>query len=164
MPRLAAVLTAAAMLLAACGDDEEGDSGNRLSKAEFSKQGAKICRDGAVEAKQAAAAELRKPETRKLDQTGQQLAALRAAEDVTRGTLDELGALRPPEDIESRVDSMREGILEVYDVFDDVEAAAKEKDRDKLKEATDRIRELADQTRSDARAAGLDACLPENTP
>lgn len=162
MRRSLTLVALATVLLTGCGEDEQEGGGARLSKAEFAERGARICREGAKQAVEDVERELAKPKNRDLDETERQFVAFRAGTDTVRRALDRLGDLRAPAEIEPRVESMRKGIEETFDVLRQLERAARENDDAEAARLSRRMQELARSTRSDARAAGLDACLPEN--
>lgn len=159
MRRSLTLVAVATMLLAGCGEDEDAGGGARLTKAEFAERGAQICREGAKQTVEAAQRELAKPENRDLDETERQFVAYKAGTESARRTMDRLDDLRAPEEIEERVESMRNGIEDALDILNDLKGASREEAAD----LAQRMQELARSTRSDARAAGLEACLPENT-
>jgi hypothetical protein len=159
MRRSLTLVAVATVLLAGCGEDEQDVGAPRLSKAEFAERGARICREGAKQTVEDVERELAKPEHRDLDENERQFVAYKAGTGATRRALDRLGDLRPPKEIEPRVESMLKGIDEVFDILNELRGAS----RAEAARLAQRMQELARSTRSDARAAGLEACLPENT-
>ncbi len=142
-------------VLAGCGG-----GGDRLTKAEFSKQGEKICREGAAETKKVIEKEATSEEVRKMDPQKAQLHLASKAMPVMEKSLSRIEDLKAPEDYEPHVEKLTSGVREVMDLFDEI----KDKPQDaEAGEYATRLQKLQKQTRSAASAAGLEACLPENT-
>lgn len=145
-----------AFALAGCGGDDGGGGGDRLSKAEFTAEGKRICEASAKRTQEVVQAELAKEDVQKMDQTEQQLAGLKVSKPVVEDTMDKLEALEAPKDAEPHVKTLTSGVREVMEIFDDPKSIG----QDELK----RLQELTNETRTAARKAGLESCLPENTP
>ena len=140
----------------ASGGGGGGGGGDRLTKAEFSAEGKRICEASAKRTQEVVQAELAKDVVRKLGQTEQQLAAMKAGKPVVMDTMDKLEALEAPKAVEPHVKTLTSGVREVMEIFDDPKSIG----QDEL----ERLRKLTDETRTAAQKAGLEACLPENTP
>jgi hypothetical protein len=150
--RCAAVVISA-LVLAGCGGDDEGP---RLTKAQFSAEGKRICDTGAKRTTEVVEEELAKDEVQKMDETEQRLHTLEASRPIVDDTMDKLAGLEAPEDVEPHVKTLTSGVREVMEIFENPESIGE----DELK----RLQELTAETRTAARKAGLEACLPENTP
>ena len=177
MRRLLAVL-ASALVFGACGGEDDQSSapqstptatsepsqaaeGDRLSRAEFTMEGTRICRQGARKSARLAKRELSKPKVRRMDATQQRVHVFRASEPLVEETMGKLGRLSPPPEVEANVKTMiadiKESTAVLRAVFDAQTAQTGA-------ELVARLKKLAASSRRAAREAGLEACLPEQTP
>src|SRR5688500_13324147 len=86
--------------LEGCGGDDGGGGGEkRLTKAESSAEGKRICEAGAKRTEQLARDELAKPEVKKLEPTKQRLHLVEANQPIVEDTMGKLEELKAPEDV-----------------------------------------------------------------
>ena len=154
------VMLLCVMALAGCGGDDGdgGGGGERLSKAEFSAEGKRICEAGAKRTQEVVAKAATSGEVRDMSEQERSFHLIDTARPVVEDTLDEIDGLAAPEEVEADVKTLTDGVRETQELLAGIES---EKDAE---EVTPRLQELVDETRTAARAAGLEACLPENTP
>lgn len=152
------------MTATGCGDEKAPTDDNRLSKAEFTAQGARICREGATEIKRLVQRELAKPEVRRLTKTQQTFAALAASESTTRRMFGRLRELEAPAEVEADVRTMTDDVLRFFPLLKELSRLDQQRDSARISQLTTRAATLVGSSRSAAEKAGLTACLPENTP
>ena len=171
MRRLTMLLCA--MVLAGCGggDGEKGEpsgggaagngassgGGDRLSKAEFVAEGKRICQEGAKRTREVVAEEAQKEELQNMSEQERGFHLLEKARPVVEDTMDQIDALEPPQELESDAKKLTDSVREAQELLNGIDS-----DEDAA-EAAPRLKELVTQSRTAARDAGLEACLPENT-
>ena len=157
MRRLVTGLCVVALAGCGGGDDDGDGGGGGLSKAEFSAEGKKICDDGAKRTRELVNKEVRNEDFQKMSKEERALHILEKNKPIVDDTMSKIEDLDAPEDVRADVEKLTKGVREVQEIVSGIESPEDARD------ATARLQELAGETRSAARAAGLEACLPENT-
>ena len=142
------------LALAGCGGD--GGGGERLSKSEFSAQGDKICREGRDEMQKKLQEEAGEPEFRDMPAEKQQVHLATTAMPVMERAMSRIEDLGAPEEYEEHVEKLAGGMRDLMDLFEDTQGA----DESEAEELAQRLKDLQAQTRTAAKATGLEACLP----
>jgi uncharacterized protein YpuA (DUF1002 family) len=157
-------------LVAGCGggddNDNGGDAGGKtLSQDEFVSQANQICREGAEKI------------NAKTKEVQAEIQAAKSAEEQEKAVADvleetakeydpylqQLGDLKPPEEITGDWQKFLDGINEAFDLIPDLADATRDGDRDKLSDLTTKFSQIAGDTRPFAEKYKLSDCLPENS-
>jgi hypothetical protein len=150
MARVALVPLAAALALVGCGG---GGGGDRLSKAEFVSQADAICTE--YEAKLNA---LGTP------QNADQLAEFaEKAVPIAREGRDELGELRPPEDLQETYDAWLEQGDRAIEIVEDLRDAAEDGDTAEIQRIAQEAEAADSEANRLAGQLGLEACGASGT-
>lgn len=158
------VVCAAALALAACGDDEgaDGEPGDAPPAAAdgFAAQADELCRDTAVDVRQ----------TR--EELGPAISLERAVElaeairDIARQRLDDLERIEPDPGAADAYERMLEIERDRLELADEAVAALRDEDPEAFAAAAQRDEQLFARSRSAAEEAGMVVCagvLPEET-
>ena len=156
----AVLVLLAAVVAAGCWGDGDG-GGDRLTKSEFIAKADSICKE-ANEKIPTPPDEIRNIDPTKLDATDEQLDAFGNYLDdivgVFRDEVDELREVNPPADLEDKYDSVLATLDEAVNELDEAAAAAKDADRDKLKEKLAESDEHGDEADKLGKELGLTVC------
>ena len=139
-----AALSAAVLALAGCGED-------RLSQAEFAKQGDALCAEAERKAEALG-------EPRDLQGVARQLDELvKISEDAKR----RFSELKPPEDKQAAFDGYLQSIQRQIDKAKQLRDAASRNDEAALRSELANIDQLEQDSRNRARELGLNGCASE---
>jgi hypothetical protein len=143
---VAALVGVFVLVLAACGGG--GDSGARLSKAEFQSQANAIC-----DKYQKQLDTLKTPTS--LDEIPDLVDQALA---ILNKEVDEIAALNPPEDLQTQFDAMIAASDKTKKAADDLSTAAKASDQAGVQKALDEGNAASNQADQIAGQLGLDSC------
>ena len=152
-PALAAALIAAALLAAAMAGCGSGDGDDRLDSAELASRADELCRSG--QQRFAAIQKTEPASPREAARQTEELVGVAGAE------LDELRALRPPDELRSAYDSYLAARAAALELLEKGRDAAADRDPQRYSKAQAELGAGAAERRRLARAVGFEVCSQE---
>lgn len=152
-PRPAAGLIAAALLAAVAAGCGSGDGDERLDAAELVSRGDELCRSG-----QQRFAAIQKAEPANAKEAARQTGELVG---VAGAELNELRALRPPDELRSAYDSYLAARAAALELLEKGRDAAGDRDAGRYSKARASLAAGAAERRRRARAVGFEVCSQE---